>query len=141
MTKPRKVLVGGVFDILHYGHIYFLKEAKKLGDYLIIALESDANTRKLKGGIRPFHNQNQRKEILESLKFIDKVIVLPKKMTDKSYMNLVTKIRPFAIAITKGDPMKEKKSLHAATVSAKLIEIKKVNTASTTQIAKLLELE
>ncbi|HKC04500.1 MAG TPA: adenylyltransferase/cytidyltransferase family protein, partial [Patescibacteria group bacterium] len=41
-NAKRIVLAGGVFDILHYGHIHFLKQAKKLGDYLIVAMESDA---------------------------------------------------------------------------------------------------
>ena len=44
----KKVLVGGCFDILHFGHIRFLQEAKKLGDILIVALESDENVKRLK---------------------------------------------------------------------------------------------
>ena len=60
------VLVGGCFDLLHYGHIAFLKEAKKHGDYLIVLLESDENVRRLKGEGRPFHTQKQRKEMLAS---------------------------------------------------------------------------
>ncbi|MBI3343244.1 adenylyltransferase/cytidyltransferase family protein, partial [Candidatus Gottesmanbacteria bacterium] len=60
----KKILVGGCFDLLHYGHIRFLEEAKKLGDHLVVALESDENVRRMKGEGRPIHTQAQRKEML-----------------------------------------------------------------------------
>jgi len=47
------VLVGGCFDLLHYGHVRFLEEAKKLGNHLVVALESDENVRRVKGEARP----------------------------------------------------------------------------------------
>jgi FAD synthetase len=137
----KKVLVGGCFDILHYGHIHFLKRAKELGDYLVVALESDKNIQRLKGTNRPFHTQEQRREILESLKFVDEVIILKDEMHDSDYLELVNKVRPYLIAVTKGDNMIEKKRQHARTVLAKVIEIEKDEVPSTTQIAKLLEIE
>jgi rfaE bifunctional protein nucleotidyltransferase chain/domain len=137
----KKVLVGGVFDILHFGHIHFLKEAKKLGDYLVVAIESDANVKKLKGQSRPFHSQDQRKEILESLNFVNEVIILSESMKDGDYRKLVENVKPKVLAVTKGDPMIDKKKDHARTVLAKVVEIDKVDAPSTTQIAKLLELE
>src|SRR3990167_6744552 len=127
----RKVLVGGCFDILHFGHIHFLREAKKLGDYLIVALESDFGVKKLKGKNRPFHNEKQRKEILESLKFVDEVIILKNKMTDKDYKQMVIEISPHIIAVTEGSKTKT----HARLVNAKVVEIPKVIVPSTTQIA------
>lgn len=142
MRPMRKVvLVGGCFDILHYGHIYFLKEAKKLGNYLIVTLESDANTRKLKGPTRPIHNQKQRREILESLNFIDQVIELPDVMKDEDYSKLVNTISPNILAVTEGDPMIDKKTEQAKRIGAKVIEIAKAKVPSTTQIAKLIGLE
>jgi FAD synthetase len=141
VNKSKRVLVGGVFDILHYGHIHFLKSAKKLGDYLVVAIEPDARVKKLKGNTRPFHNQNQRREILESLSFVDEVIILKDEMTDADYLKLCQEVRPLYIAVTKGDPIIEKKKLHAKRVGAKIIEIEKINVPSTTQIAKLLKLE
>jgi len=137
----KKVLVGGVFDILHFGHIQFLKKAKKLGDYLIVALESDENVRKIKGEKRPIHNQNQRREILESLKFVDEVISLPEMKSDEDYKNLVIKVKPQVVAVTVGDPILEKKRKQASLIGARVIEIPKINVFSTSQIAKLLELE
>ncbi len=73
----KKVLVGGCFDLLHFGHIKFLEEAKKSGDYLVVALESDENVRRTKGETRPIHTQEQRKAMLESLTCVDEVIMLP----------------------------------------------------------------
>ena len=87
-----KVLVGGCFDVLHIGHVKFLRQAKSFGDYLIVLLESDANIKKLKGSTRPIHNQKERKEVLEALKFVDKVIILPDVVNNIFYDNLVKKI-------------------------------------------------
>lgn len=133
--------MGGCFDILHYGHVHFLKEAKKKGDYLIVALESDENTKKLKGLSRPIHSQKQRREILESLNFVNEVVSLPFMKSDTDYKKLVSKIKPDIITITQGDVMKNKKKEYADLIGAKLVEIKKNKVPSTTQIAKLLGLE
>ena len=135
------VLVGGCFDILHLGHIRFLKEAKSFGDYLVVALESDETTKRLKGEGRPIHNQKERKEILESLKFVDEVIELPEMKSAEDYKNLVTRVRPSIIAITEGDSIKEIKEKLAKSVGAKLIEIKKIKDLSSTKLAKLIGLE
>lgn len=140
-NTKRVVLAGGVFDILHYGHVYFLKNAKKLGDYLVVAIESDKRVKKIKGNTRPFHSQDQRREILESLNFVDRVIILKDKMVDEDYSRLVEEVKPVYIAITKGDPMIEKKKVHANKVGAKVVEIEKINVPSTTQIAKIMEIE
>jgi rfaE bifunctional protein nucleotidyltransferase chain/domain len=135
------VLVGGCFDILHYGHIHFLKKAKALGDYLIVALESDKNIKRLKGKNRPIHDQYQRREMLESLHFVDRVIILADKMDDEDYEKLVKIISPQIIAVTAGDPIVSKKRKQAEKIGAKVIEIPKIKTPSTTQIAKLLKIE
>lgn len=135
------VLVGGCFDLIHYGHIAFLKAAKSHGDYLIVALESDESVRKMKGELRPIHSQSQRQEMLESLKFVDEVIPLPPMHGDPDYFDFVTKINPSVIAITEGDPVTEKKQKQADLIGAKLVVIPKIHTPSTSQLAKLLELE
>ncbi len=138
--QKNKILVGGCFDILHIGHINFLKKAKTFGDYLIVLLESDKNIKKLKGSTRPFHNQKERKEILESLKFVDKVIVLPDIVTNKTYDDIIKKVRPKIIAITEGDPIKDKKLIQAKSVHAKLKVIKKYKSKSTSSILSQFDL-
>lgn len=135
------VLVGGCFDLLHYGHIQFLKTARSLGDKLVVALESDENVRRMKGDTRPVHTQKQRKAMLESLTFVDEVVALPVMTMDKEYAQLVQKINPAVIAVTEGDKIIEKKREHANVIGATVVIIPKIHTPSTSQLAKLLELE
>jgi len=137
----KKVLVGGCFDLLHFGHTSFLSAAKMLGDYLVVALESDENVRHSKGETRPIHSQQQRKQMLESLKFVDDVLLLPPMKSDVEYAKLVTDIHPAIIAVTEGDPMIEKKQAHASLVGAIVVTIPKIHTPSTSTLAKLLDLE
>ncbi len=141
MTRRKTVLVGGVFDILHYGHISFLREAKNLGDKLVVALESDKNVARIKGPSRPFHNQNQRKETLESLSFVDEVLILKDEMEESDYFELVETVHPGIIAVTANDPILQKKQEQANKIGATVIEIPKIQVASTSKIAKLLGLE
>jgi len=129
----KKVLVGGCFDILHFGHVHFLKEAKKLGNYLIVLLESDKRIKKLKGYNRPFHNQDQRKEILESLKFVDEVVLTKDEMQDSDYLEIIKKISPQVIAITKGSKTKT----HAKSIGAKIVEIDKIEGLSSTTALRI----
>jgi len=135
------VLVGGCFDLLHYGHISFLKKAKSYGNFLIIALESDESVRRMKGKNRPIHTQKQRKIMLESLIFVNKVITLPPMLSDEQYYELVRKIKPNIIAATEGDPILDKKRLQAKEVNAQIIIIAKVHSPSSSQLAKLLDFD
>jgi len=113
------VLVGGCFDILHYGHLIFLQKAKEHGNFLIIALESDKfiRERKKRGAV---HNQQQRAEILSSINFVDLVVKLPYFSSDKEYTNLVKKIKPRIIAVSDKDPYLEEKKEQAKLVNGQL---------------------
>lgn len=73
--NKRVVWTNGCFDLLHVGHIKYLKEAKKFGDILILGLNSDESIRILKGPHRPVQSESERAEILASLGFVDKVII------------------------------------------------------------------
>ena len=68
----KKVITYGTYDLLHYGHINILKRAKSLGDYLIVGLSSD-EFNELKGK-KSVMSYEERKEILESIRYVDKVI-------------------------------------------------------------------
>jgi len=140
-NDKKVILVGGCFDIIHFGHISFLKQAKELGNHLIVALESDNNVRLAKGEQRPIHTQLQRKEMLEAMNFVDEVILLPYMQSDKEYFDFVKRVHPDIIAITEGDPFAEKKSHQAKEIGASLVVIPKIHTLSTSQLAKLLGLE
>lgn len=108
------VLVGGCFDILHPGHIIFLKKAKQAGDFLVVLLESDQRVRELKGEGRPIHSQKERATVLKAIKFIDNVVMLPYMKNDQEYDLLIKKMKPDIIATTLGD-----KNIHHYQRSAK----------------------
>jgi rfaE bifunctional protein nucleotidyltransferase chain/domain len=71
----RVVLTNGVFDLLHTGHLYYLKQARALGDALIIALNADASTRALKGPSRPVQDEAQRAYALAALECVDAIVI------------------------------------------------------------------
>jgi D-sedoheptulose 7-phosphate isomerase len=70
----RSVFTNGCFDVLHPGHVYVLSEARKLGDLLIVGLNSDASIGRLKGPQRPYHRFADRAAVLAALNFVDYVI-------------------------------------------------------------------
>ena len=69
------VFTNGCFDILHAGHIHLLREAKNLGDRLLIGLNSDQSVQNLKGPDRPFNTEDARASVLESLSMVDGVTI------------------------------------------------------------------
>jgi D-glycero-beta-D-manno-heptose 1-phosphate adenylyltransferase len=72
----RIVFTNGVFDLLHPGHVRYLQEARRLGDALIVGLNSDRSVRALgKGAGRPIHSQGERAEVLAALACVDAVTV------------------------------------------------------------------
>jgi rfaE bifunctional protein nucleotidyltransferase chain/domain len=84
------VFTNGCFDVLHRGHIEYLKESKKLGDYLIVGINSDASVKRLKGNDRPLYNQWDRKLFLEELRCVDEVIIFD----EDNPIELIKKIKP-----------------------------------------------
>ncbi len=71
----RLVFTNGVFDLLHRGHLASLRAARSHGDLLVVAVNSDESTRRLKGSQRPFQSEADRAEILAGLRFVDVVTV------------------------------------------------------------------
>lgn len=71
----RLVLTNGVFDLIHAGHVGYLERARALGDLLVVALNSDASTRALKGPLRPIVPQADRAAVLGALRCVDHVTV------------------------------------------------------------------
>ncbi|MBP7967790.1 adenylyltransferase/cytidyltransferase family protein [Candidatus Woesebacteria bacterium] len=130
----RCVLVGGCFDVLHYGHIVFLQKAKEQGDVLVIALESDVFIKSSKKRT-PIHSQKERAFILSALRCVDYVILLPLLSEDSAYAIFVQQVSPSVIAVTEGDPALEKKRTHAAQVGATICVVTPLlSTFSTTNI-------
>lgn len=89
------VLVGGVFDLLHVGHIHTLKSAKLLGDVLIIVVATDSTVSSLKKNRKIYHDEKSRLELVSSIKFVDKAVIGRKK----SIYDTVEFVRPDIIAL------------------------------------------
>ena len=68
-----KIVVNGTFDVIHPGHLALLNYAKSLGDFLIVAIDSDERVTQLKGINRPINTQEERKLLLENLRPVDQV--------------------------------------------------------------------
>lgn len=86
----KKVITYGSFDLLHYGHINLLRRAKALGDYLIVALSTDEFNLKEKNK-KSYFNYEQRKMLLEAIKYVD--LVIP----EKSWNQKVSDIKEYKI--------------------------------------------
>jgi len=101
-SQENIVFTNGVFDVLHSGHIELLRFAKNLGGKLIIGLNSDKTTKILKGKDRPINHEQERKKVLESIGYVDEVII----MDDESPSRLINQIKP-AIVVKGGEWTKE----------------------------------
>jgi len=89
-NNKRIVFTNGCFDILHLGHIDYLSKAADLGDVLIIGVNTDTSTQKLKGLNRPINNELQRTTLLAALFFVDAVILFD----EETPITLITAITP-----------------------------------------------
>jgi len=84
------ILANGCFDLLHVGHVRYLRAAKELGGRLIVAINSDESVRSLKGGGRPLMPAGERAEILAALADVDAVVIFP----ERDVRALIREIRP-----------------------------------------------
>lgn len=84
------VLTNGCFDLIHVGHLRTFREAKKLGDILIVGINSDQSVRSLKGPTRPIISENERAELVAALKPVDHVIIFD----ELNVSNLLELVRP-----------------------------------------------
>lgn len=82
----KKVFVNGTFDILHIGHLELLEFAKSLGDFLIVAIDSDRRVKELKGPTRPINTEYERKQMLEAIRWVDRVYVFDSDSELVSYI-------------------------------------------------------
>ncbi len=84
------VFTNGCFDLIHRGHVDYLKKAKELGDILVVGLNSDESIRRIKGAQRPINSQEDRKAVLEELKSVDHVVIFD----EDTPLNLIIAISP-----------------------------------------------
>lgn len=136
------VLVGGIFDILHIGHINFLQKAKEKGKVLFVLLESDKNASRLKGPNRPINTQEARANVISALEAVSYVVMLPEMKNDDDYDRLVTRLQPTIIAVTRNDKNTEHKVRQAGKINSRVISVvSQIQNQSTSRIARIIEKE
>jgi D-beta-D-heptose 7-phosphate kinase/D-beta-D-heptose 1-phosphate adenosyltransferase len=86
MQTTNNTWINGCFDVLHRGHIELFKYAKELGGFVIVGIDSDSRVKQLKGDSRPINNHDDRKFFLESIKYIDKVVIFKDEVQLKNYI-------------------------------------------------------
>ena len=127
------VFTNGCFDILHVGHIRYLKEAKGYGDILIVAVNSDLSVKSIKGDKRPIVSQSERAEVVAALEMVDYVTMFDE---DTPY-NIIKKLQPDVLI--KGGDWTIDKIIGRDIVEArggKVIAIPFIEGASTTGIVE-----
>jgi rfaE bifunctional protein nucleotidyltransferase chain/domain len=90
LDKKTFVFTNGCFDILHPGHTRYLWESRNLGDYLLVAVNTDSSVKRLKGHLRPVFDEQSRTEMLSAFEFVDGVILFDE---DTPY-DLIKKLVP-----------------------------------------------
>jgi len=125
----KRILTYGTFDLLHYGHIRILERAKKLGDYLIVALSTDEfNAIKNK---KSYYSYEIRKEMLEALKFVDEVI------PEENWNQKENDIKKYNIDIlTMGSDWENDERFERLKEYCEVVYLRRTDGISTTQIKK-----
>tara|TARA_A100001515_G_scaffold131138_1_gene118749 strand:+ start:494 stop:886 length:393 start_codon:yes stop_codon:yes gene_type:complete len=122
------IFTNGCFDIIHRGHIDLLEFCSTLGETVVVGLNSDKSVKNLKGENRPIFSQEDRKKVLESLKFVNKVIIFDE---DTPY-NVIKSLKPDIIV--KGGDYKESEVV--GNDLCKVVIFKYVDGYSTTKTIK-----
>jgi len=89
-----RVMTFGTFDILHPGHLSYLKQAKELGKELVVVVATNANVEKIKGK-KPVNSEEHRRELVEAISIVDKAVI----GTEGNMLDIVEEIKPDVIAL------------------------------------------
>ena len=122
-----KVWVNGTFDVLHVGHLKLLEFASKLGK-LRVGIDTDKRVKELKGEDRPFNNQEDRKKMLESIKYVDEVVLFDSR---EELIDAVKEYEPDIMVV--GDDYKGEK-VFGSEYAKELIFFEKIPKYSSTKI-------
>ena len=130
------VFTNGCFDILHAGHVRYLTEAKKLGDVLVVGLNSDESVRKLKGAGRPVNSEEDRAEVLAGLRAVDHVVVF----TEDTAEEMVRQLQP-DVYVKGGDYSLERlpESAIVASYGGRTVLVPMVEGRSTSNVIRKLQ--
>lgn len=134
--KKKIVFTNGCFDIIHIGHIELLKFCSSLGDLVVVGLNTDESVKRIKGEKRPINPLEDRKRILESIRYVD--LVIP--FDEDTPLNLIKEIKPDILV--KGGDWKEEDivgSDFVRTYGGKVVIFPYIKDKSTTNIIKKME--
>lgn len=135
LEGKKVVFTNGVFDLIHSGHVDYLSKAKKLGDVLIVGLNSDDSVKRIKGDKRPILKQEERAFIISNLKPVDHVIFFnedtPEKLISEIIPDILVKGADWSVEKIVGKEIVEKNG-------GKVLNIEFVNEQSTSKIIDLI---
>lgn len=101
LHRQKIVFTNGCFDVLHFGHVHYLLQAKALGDILVVGLNSDDSVRRLKGPSRPINGEKERAFVLAALSCIDYIVVFeedtPKELIETVRPDVLVKGGDYAL--------------------------------------------
>ena len=130
----KRILTYGTYDLLHYGHIRLLERAKKLGDYLVVALSTDEFNEKK--GKKAYHNYETRKKMLEALRYVD--LVIP----EKNWEQKIDDVKDYKIdVVVMGDDWARSDKFDYLKEYCEVIYLPRTEGISTTKIKKDLKLQ
>lgn len=127
----RVVFTNGCFDLIHVGHTRYLEEAKKLGDILIVAVNSDQSVRTIKGNKRPIIPEEERAEVLSALQCVDFVVIFD----EPDPLNIISSLKPDVLV--KGGDWREDAIIGKEVVESiggKVVRIPEIKGASSSSI-------
>jgi len=129
------VFTNGVFDLIHSGHVDYLAKAKKMGDVLVLGLNSDDSVKRIKGDKRPILTQDERAFVLINLKPVDYVVLFdedtPEKLISEIIPDVLVKGADWAVEKIVGKDVVESNG-------GKVMNIEFVNNQSTSKIIDLI---
>ncbi len=127
MARGRIVaFTNGCFDILHCGHLRIFQYARSIANHVIVGVNADWSVKQLKGNGRPIIGQSERKEMVESIRYVDEVVLF----NDLTPLRLIEEIKPDIII--KGEDWKDKQVIGSHIAGVKFVPI--FNHYSTTEI-------
>ena len=131
MVKGRIVaFANGCFDILHCGHLRIFQYARSISNHVIVGINADWSVKQLKGNGRPIIGQSERKEIIESIRYVDEVFLF----NELTPLKLIEEIKPDIII--KGEDWKDKQVIGSHIAEVKFVPI--FNQYSTTKILEAI---
>jgi rfaE bifunctional protein nucleotidyltransferase chain/domain len=134
--KKKVVFTNGVFDLIHAGHVDYLKKAKALGDILIVGMNTDDSVRRIKGDKRPILKQDERAFIISNLKPVDYVVFFdedtPQKLIDEIIPDILVKGADWSIDKIVGRETVEENGGEVKTITF-------VNNQSTSKIIEIIQ--